>query len=72
MERARGQNPSRITTLTLGKNQGKRHALFAGMEKATGEIIITLDSDSVLPKESIRNLVAPFVLDSDTEQLPGA
>ena len=72
MERARGQNPSRITTLTLGKNQGKRHALYAGMEKAKGEIIITLDSDSVLPKESIRNLVAPFVLDTDTGAVAGS
>jgi len=72
MERARGQNPSRITTLTLGKNQGKRHALYAGMERATGEIIITLDSDSVLPKDSIRNLIAPFVLDGDTGAVAGS
>ena len=72
MERARGENPARITTLSLGQNQGKRHALYAGMERATGDIIVTLDSDSVLPPESIRNLVAPFVLDSDTGAVAGS
>lgn len=72
MERARGQNPSRITTLSLGKNQGKRHALYAGMLQATGDIIITLDSDSVLPPDSIRNLVAPFVLEESTGAVAGS
>lgn len=72
MRLARAQCPERITTLSLGVNKGKRHALYAGMQKAKGEIIITLDSDSVLPSDSIRNLVTPFVMNEDTGAVAGS
>ncbi|NUN12201.1 MAG: glycosyltransferase family 2 protein [Myxococcales bacterium] len=61
MEAARKEAPGRITTVRLPENRGKRHALYAGMSQAKSQIIVTLDSDSVLPADSLRNIVAPFV-----------
>lgn len=51
MEAARKEAPGRITTVRLPENRGKRHALYAGMSQAKSQIIVTLDSDSVLPAQ---------------------
>jgi len=42
------------------KNKGKRYAQCVGFKKAKEEIIMTLDSDTVLDKDAIINLVKPF------------
>ena len=41
-------------------NRGKRYAQCLGFSKATGDIIMTLDSDTVLDKSAIINLIKPF------------
>ncbi|WP_420603324.1 glycosyltransferase [Flagellimonas sp.] len=43
------------------KNMGKRHALYHGFKEGTGEIFVTVDSDSIVKKDTLRNLVSPFV-----------
>lgn len=44
------------------KNLGKRHAMAFGFRKAKGDIVITMDSDSIIPSgKSIKDLVKPFV-----------
>jgi hyaluronan synthase len=53
----------RITTIRLPHNQGKRHALYAGMRQAGGEVLVTVDSDSMVVADTVRNLVSPFVAD---------
>lgn len=40
--------------------QGKGHALNTGLEKARGEIIITIDADCYIPPETIGNFVKCF------------
>ncbi len=47
-------------TLRLETNQGKRIALYTGMRDATGDVLVTLDSDSRLEAGALRHLVAPF------------
>lgn len=42
-------------------NEGKASALNKGFQMAVGEIIITIDADSVIHKETIGNLVAHFI-----------
>jgi len=42
------------------QNKGKRHAQCIGFEKAKGDIIVTLDSDTILDKNAIINLIKPF------------
>jgi len=50
-----------ITTIKLQYNQGKRRALYHGINKSNSEVIVTVDSDSVLEPITIRSLVSPFV-----------
>lgn len=51
--------------ITLGyiykENGGKGKALNAGVEKATGDIVMTIDADSALRKGAIRNLVKYYM-----------
>jgi hyaluronan synthase len=51
----------RVTTLRHAANAGKRHALQTGLDRARGDVIVTLDSDSVLSPDALRNLVSPLV-----------
>ena len=49
--------------IKFNKNKGKKEALIEGFGLAIGEIFVTIDSDSVIEKDSLRNLVAPFIFD---------
>lgn len=60
MQAARRLHPERITLLRFPQNRGKRHALHAGMAQADTDVVVTLDSDSVLLPGSLRALVAPL------------
>lgn len=42
------------------KNEGKANALNFGIKKAKGELIATLDADSVITKESIKRMTGYF------------
>ena len=46
------------------ENKGKRHAMALGAEKANGEILIYLDSDSFVDPEGVYRIVQPFAEDS--------
>lgn len=51
----------RITTHKQPKNMGKRHALYHGFMHGRGDVFISIDSDSVLHPEALRNAVSPVV-----------
>ena len=61
LEALRDQGEDRLTVLHLPTNQGKRAALYAGMTRATTELVATVDSDSFVLADTLANLVAPFV-----------
>lgn len=42
-------------------NKGKREAFATGFHSSDGEIVICIDSDTIIDKEAIRLLVQPFV-----------
>lgn len=44
----------------LEENQGKRHAQKEGFDKATGEVLVTVDSDTVLEPNAVEEIVKPF------------
>jgi len=52
-----------LHTIRLPANRGKRHALAVGFDRAGGEVFVTVDSDSVLAADALRNAVTPLVLD---------
>ncbi|HEX7096740.1 MAG TPA: glycosyltransferase family 2 protein [Acidimicrobiales bacterium] len=59
MRAAADRHPGRIQVLT-GPNGGKRHAMARGIERATGEILIFVDSDSFVAPDAIATMVEYF------------
>ncbi|MDD2734347.1 MAG: glycosyltransferase [Desulfuromonadaceae bacterium] len=52
--------PHLVTTVRFPENRGKRAALEAGFRKACGEIVVTIDSDSVIEPQTLLAIVGPF------------
>ncbi|AQX05243.1 glycosyl transferase family 2 [Elizabethkingia meningoseptica] len=60
--KAKEELGDRVTTFKQPKNKGKRHALYRGFQMGTGDIFITVDSDSIVKKDTIRNMASPFAV----------
>ncbi len=60
MRAAARLHPDRIELLRLPRNSGKRAALHAGFLAATGEVIVTADSDCIVAPDAVREIVAPL------------
>ncbi|WP_165703930.1 glycosyltransferase [Enhygromyxa salina] len=63
MKRAAAQLGQQIELVHCPVNRGKRHALYEGFLRARGEVIVTVDSDSEVLSDTLRNLVSPLVVD---------
>ncbi len=50
-----------VRVIRFNRNYGQHAALFAGMDRARGEIIVTLDADLQNPPEEIPRLLAALV-----------
>lgn len=61
MRRARDELEGDVLAVRCPTNRGKRAALLEGFARARGEVIVTIDSDSEVLPDTLRNLVAPFV-----------
>jgi len=59
--RALRARDSRVRMIRFARNYGQHAALFAGMERARGEIVVTLDADLQNPPEEIPRLLAALV-----------
>jgi len=57
---AAARHPDLVTAIQFPENRGKREALAVGFEKARGEIVVTLDSDSVIEKHTLIEAAGPF------------
>ncbi len=53
----------KIYTLRQPTNKGKREALRMGFEKGRGDVFVTIDSDSIIHPDALRNGVTPLVRD---------
>lgn len=60
IRRAAARHPGLVTTIKLPRNMGKRHALAAGFRRASGEVLVTIDSDSVIEPDALLSLAGPF------------
>lgn len=63
--------PGRIENVRLKKNCGKREALFRGIMRSKGQIIVTIDSDSIIEPQTLRRLVSCFVKDKSVGAVAG-
>ena len=54
-----------VRMIRFNRNYGQHAALFAGMERARGEIVVTLDADLQNPPEEIPRLLAALETGAD-------
>jgi len=71
MQRAAAQLGGQIELIRCPVNRGKRHALYEGFLRANGEVIVTVDSDSEVLSDTLRNLVSPLVVDARVGAVAG-
>ena len=60
IERAARRFPRLVTPVRLAVNQGKRGALAEGFRRACGEIVVTVDSDSIIEHGTLLAMAGPF------------
>jgi len=60
IERAARRFPALVTAIRLPENRGKRGALAEGFRRARGEIVVTIDSDSVIERGTLLAVAGPF------------
>lgn len=61
MQKAKARYHDNVTLIKLPHNMGKRQALYSGFKQAKGEVFITIDSDSIIEKGALENIVSPFM-----------
>lgn len=60
-----------VTIYQQPQNMGKRDALYRGFNLATGDVFVTIDSDSIIDQDTLRNLVSPFIIDNNCGAVAG-
>lgn len=60
VDRAHRDHPDLVQAIHLPVNAGKRAALAAGFARATGEILVTVDSDSLIERRALLAITGPF------------
>lgn len=71
MNQAKKALGDRLFVYQQPQNKGKRHALYRGFHLGTGEIFVTIDSDSIIQPDTLRNMVSPFVVDENCGAVAG-
>ncbi|WP_435138216.1 glycosyltransferase [Formosa sp. A9] len=71
MQEAKNILGDRVAIFQQPKNKGKRHALYRGFHLGTGDVFVTVDSDSIVDKDTLRNLVSPFITNPDCGAVAG-
>lgn len=71
MQQAKKKLGDRLSIFQQPKNKGKRHALYRGFHLGKGEVFVTVDSDSVVKPDTLRNLVSPFVVNENCGAVAG-
>lgn len=71
MQKAKNELGDRLDIYQQPVNKGKRHALYRGFHLGTGDVFVTVDSDSVVKANTLRNLVSPFVVDANCGAVAG-
>ena len=60
IRRAAERYPDLVSTMRQATNRGKREALAMGFARARGDLIVTIDSDSVIEPGALLALAGPF------------
>jgi hyaluronan synthase len=60
ISRAAQRFPGLVSAVRLERNQGKRAALAEGFRRAQGDIVVTVDSDSEIERQTLAAIAGPF------------
>ena len=71
MQDLRREHPDLVKLVRFAGNRGKRDALVAGFRAATGQILVTIDSDSSIEANTIHEMVTPFLADANVGAVAG-
>lgn len=71
MQFLRREFPDLVKLVRFSGNRGKRSALVAGVRAASGEVILTIDSDSEIDPRTVHEMVAPFLADEKVGAVAG-
>jgi len=72
IQKAVSQFPGRIQAIRLAKNCGKKQALYDGFMQSTGEVIVTIDSDSLIEFHTVRRLISAFSREQNVGAVAGS
>ncbi|MEW6387292.1 MAG: glycosyltransferase [Thermodesulfobacteriota bacterium] len=64
IEQARQRFPHLIKAIRFPKNRGKKEGLYAGFTQGKGEFFITIDSDSIISRDTLKQVIAPMLADA--------
>ncbi|AXT49505.1 glycosyltransferase family 2 protein [Aquimarina sp. BL5] len=71
MEKAKSELGNRVSIYQQPENKGKRHALYRGFKLGMGDVFITVDSDSIVKKDTLRVMASPFVTNEECGAVAG-
>lgn len=60
ISRAAQRYPDMVTAIRFPENRGKRAALSTGFRRARGEVLVTIDSDSIIERDTLLAIAGPF------------
>jgi hyaluronan synthase len=60
IDRARNRYPHLIKAMRFPRNRGKKEALYAGFTRGKGEFFVTIDSDSIIAPDTVKQVIAPM------------
>jgi hyaluronan synthase len=63
IDRARQRHPELIKAIRFPKNRGKKEGLYAGFTRGKGDFFVTIDSDSIITPDTIKQVIAPMLQD---------
>jgi hyaluronan synthase len=71
IDRARRRYPKLIKAIRFPKNRGKKEGLYAGFIRGKGEYFVTIDSDSVISPDTVKQVIAPMLTDPQIGAVAG-
>jgi hyaluronan synthase len=71
IDRAQRRYPQLIKAIRFPKNRGKKEALHTGFTRGRGEYFVTIDSDSIIKPDTVRQVIAPMLQDLEVGAVAG-
>jgi hyaluronan synthase len=71
IDRAQRRYPKLVKAIRFPKNRGKKEGLYAGFTQGRGEFFVTIDSDSIIKPDTVRQVIAPMLQDHKVGAVAG-